>query len=242
MAAPRNARRSVAAVLLAATIVGCVGSPPESDGRASDVDESSGSAAPDAGRRQGGVTDELQRRLEGSALRLRVTGPGLFGPSVGSGFAIGPRTVVTNAHVIAGGNAVELVTWDGRDTTAVDARFSTIADLGRLETAGLVPADPLELAAEDPSPGASVSVVGFPGGGRLTVESEVTVIDFVTGTLFGSSDDIMRLDASTVEPGSSGGPVISTDGEVVGVIFAVEVATGHALAVPVSTLRRHELG
>ena len=57
-----------------------------------------------------------------------------------------------------------------------------------------------------------------------------------TGALFGIPGQVLRLSAR-VEHGNSGGPVLDRYGKVVGVVYAIEVATGFGLAIPVDTLR-----
>ena len=52
----------------------------------------------------------------------------------------------------------------------------------------------------------------------------------------GNGGLIMRVDVHVV-PGNSGGPLIDEEGKVAGVVYAIEIATGYGLVVPISTLR-----
>ena len=79
-----------------------------------------------------------------------------------------------------------------------------------------------------------MTVVGYPLGGALAFSSGI-VVDRIEGTGFGIDGEVLRLTAH-VEHGNSGGPVLDRSGRVVGVVFAIEVATGLALAIPTDTL------
>lgn len=78
-------------------------------------------------------------------------------------------------------------------------------------------------------------MVGYPGGSAITL-TDGHVIDFVSGEMFMEPGMTMRLNAP-IAPGSSGGPVVDNDGDVVAIIFAIERDTGHALAVPIENLQ-----
>lgn len=194
------------------------------------------------------------RQARAASLRLRVTGARMSGLVVGSGFAIDDHTVITNAHVVLGGDHVEMATWDGHDVDATVEEFTAEHDLAVLTTDQPVPSEPLDLADADPADGAEVTVVGFPDGGRVTVDSDARVIHTFEGEIravetghgsrtidgvaeLARADRIVRLDADSVRRGSSGGPVLDASGDLVGVVFALDAETGDALAVPVSTLR-----
>lgn len=195
-----------------------------------------------------------ERQARAASLRLRVTGARMSGLMVGSGFAIDDHTVITNAHVVEGGDQVQMATWDGYDVDATVEEFTVEHDLAVLTTDQPVPSDPLDLADADPADGEEVTVVGFPDGGRVRVDSDARVIHTFEGEIHAgeagdgshaidgvadtaSPDRIVRLDADSVRRGSSGGPVLNASGDLVGVVFALDAKTGDALAVPVSTLR-----
>lgn len=186
-----------------------------------------------------------EREARAAALRLRVTGPQVYGAGVGSGFAVDGTTVITNAHVVDDGSEVTMTSWDGHDVDATATDTTVRHDLAVLTTDERVPVTPLALAADDPAEGDDVVVVGFPGGGRITVDDDAEVLGVVDGGDFAQQlpaelvlDKVVRLDADSVRPGSSGGPVLNSSGEVVGVVYAIVVhGDREALAVPVTTLR-----
>lgn len=162
-----------------------------------------------------------------SVVRIAAAVPRCRGPlaaNSGSGWVSAPERVVTNAHVVAGSDAVQ-VQVGGRTLAATVVTFAPDIDLAVLHVPGLE-AEPLTrsgpLPAETP-----VAVAGFPGGGPYTVTS-----GRVRGTIDARGDDIygsalvsrevlsLRVHA---EPGNSGGPVITENGEVAGTVFAVSL-------------------
>jgi S1-C subfamily serine protease len=187
------------------------------------------------------VRVEIPRLAKGSAerraqrLTVRIRNVSCLGVGVGSGFAIARDVLVTNRHVLAGAETVEVSTWDGRTLSATAAEVGVLGDLGLAYVRGRLPQVGSYGAA--PMPGDEVTVVGYPGGEELTL-APGTVIDLKDGSRgYGIEGRIMRL-TSHVEPGNSGGPVLDRRGKVVGVVYAYEIATGFGLAIPVDTLRR----
>jgi len=156
----------------------------------------------------------------------------------GSGVAIAPDRVLTNAHVVAGSRLIDLVP-DGRPTTvAQPPGVAGGADVASLGADGLnLPT--LALASADAPPGAEVRLAGFPaaaGSGSDLVIDDERVLDYVAGRPLGQSGRVMRL-VGSARPGMSGGPVVDAAGAVVGIVFGDEIATGHALVIPASVLR-----
>lgn len=243
-------RARVAAVAALAALAGCV-TPPAGEELAPWDARRPHDAAATTARDTAPSEDDAaaaaagERKARAAALRLRVTGPRLLGAASGSGFAVDEDTVVTNAHVVADGTDVAMTTWDGHDLDATATASSVRHDLALLATDAPVPVEPLELADADPAAGEEVVVVGYPDGGRITVDDAAHVIGTAAGGdyagLFADEvlpEQVVRLAARTVRPGSSGGPVLNADGEVVAVVFAVTTRGGHeVLAVPVTTLR-----
>jgi len=142
--------------------------------------------------------------------------------ATGSGFVIAPDRVVTNAHVVAGVATpiVELPGQPAREGRIV--YFDPIDDLALVAVDGLA-ADPLPVVAPV-VPGTAGVIQGYPHGGPFSmVNAEVISAGAVpVPDIYGDSmalRDIYAL-AAQVLPGNSGGPLLTADGAVAGVVFA----------------------
>ena len=148
-----------------------------------------------------------------------VQGSGLVLPS--------GRAVATNHHVIDGASVVEVRTEGGEWIEVQVARSDVANDLAILEIPGdsaLVPADqpPYGIrTAREASLGAEVHAIGFPMTGLFGSNSS-----FTSGTvdaLMGLGDDPRLLQVTTtIQRGTSGGPVVDSRGRVMGIAIAAE--------------------
>jgi S1-C subfamily serine protease len=173
-----------------------------------------------------------------SALRgtVKVESPACGKIIVGTGFAVRPGYVVTNAHVVAGALRT-YVTADLGGTRVIGqvVLFDPELDVAVIHVASL-PLHPLQLATQAPTRGALGAALGHPEGGPLTtVPAAVTAQIQARGRdLYGRqivTRSILELHASIL-PGDSGGPLVLADGTVGGVIFAdsrTDPSVGYAL-------------
>ncbi len=175
--------------------------------------------------------DSAERRLR--EITLRVRNESCLGVATGSAFALDSHTLVTNRHVLAGADRFEIDTWDGHLLAVRSAAVGRVVDVGIATVDGTLPR-PARLGGPV-GPGASIVAVGYPLGGPWTL-SRGTVVDLVDGSRFGVPWPVLRLTAA-VAPGSSGGPVLDARGDVVAVVFAIEVATRLTLAIPIQSVR-----
>ena len=142
--------------------------------------------------------------------------------ATGSGFVLASDRVVTNAHVVAGVTApiVELPGQPAREGRIV--YFDPIDDVALIAVDDLG-ADAIPIIAPI-APGTAAVVQGYPYGGPFTtVNAEVISSGSVlVPDIYGTSNalrDIYAL-AATVQPGNSGGPLLTADGAVAGLVFA----------------------
>ncbi len=149
--------------------------------------------------------------------------PGSIGGGSGTGWVVGERRLMTNAHVVS--NARLLTVEKENDPKKYVATIEFIAhdcDLAILKVADSEfwkDTKVLEVG-EVPEIESSVSVFGYPiGGDRLSVtHGVVSRIDFRTyAHSVMDSHLCIQIDAA-INPGNSGGPVLQ-NGKVVGVAF-----------------------
>lgn len=172
----------------------------------------------------------------GRPATVQVRARGCGGVSSGSGFVTEPGFVVTNAHVIAGNDDLSVRDTGGaREATAV--WFDPRLDLAVLRVPNTT-AEPIAWTTQEIQRGVQGATLGFPGGQRQMEGRPATVMG--TGTVVGRdiygggqvSRQVLTLSAD-VERGDSGGPFVTADGRVAGVVFAanaVRPGTGYALA------------
>jgi S1-C subfamily serine protease len=153
----------------------------------------------------------------------------------GSGWVVAPERVVTNAHVVSGTQAESVqIQGVGRSYDAHVVVFDPERDLAVLSVPGL-PA-PTSTLGTDLQRSDGAVVAGFPLDGPYSLDS-ARVRDVLTATgddIYGRpgvSRQVYSLYAE-VQPGNSGGPLLSPSGAVVGVVFARSLddpETGYAL-------------
>ena len=145
---------------------------------------------------------------------------------VGSGVVIVDNgTILTNLHVVAGAKRLTVTFYDGMESEAVIVAAQPENDLAVIRAKRLP--DDLPAATLGSSgrlqPGDDVVAVGFPFGIGPSISAGV-VSGLNRG--FRSADGkrqlsrLIQFDAA-VNPGNSGGPLITMDGEVVGIVTAI---------------------
>ena len=177
---------------------------------------------------------ELVRRMRPSIIHVLGDAEECSRRLMGSGFVVADDYVITNAHVVAGTQTVRLDTKLGlKDATVV--YYNPDVDVAVLHSRDLG-IDPLPWAQTPAQTGDDAMVMGFPHSGPFDAEM-ARVRDRITisGPDIYSHGHVER-DSYTVrgniQQGNSGGPLVNTAGEVLGVVFGASVddsETGYAL-------------
>jgi S1-C subfamily serine protease len=166
---------------------------------------------------------------------VRVVGAACERIQEGSGFVVEGNHVVTNAHVVAGVASPEVQLQGGGEFPATTVLFNDDLDLAVLRLTEF-PAPPLAFVPDTLDRGAPGAVLGYPGGGDLRGEQAAVrrAMPAVGRDIYG--EDTVRRQVyelqAIVAPGNSGGPFVTVDGDVAGVVFAASTtndAVGYAI-------------
>jgi hypothetical protein len=159
------------------------------------------------------------------------------GDSTGTAFLVRDRnTFVTAAHVIGEG-AIPVIRFGKGSFLAVRSiSYSKALDLAILETEDPFQAKPLALGdKEELSPGASVFAIGTALGALTNTLTD----GMISGTRKAGNVNLVQV-SSPFSPGMSGGPVLSKDSKVLGVI-SFSFTEGQNLNIAVAAKHIREL-
>ncbi|HEV2886180.1 MAG TPA: MarP family serine protease [Jatrophihabitans sp.] len=158
----------------------------------------------------------------GSVLKVRAVALSCDRGIEGSSVVYAPERVLTNAHVVAGANQVQVETGGGRLTAHVVV-FDPGRDIAVLWVPGLK-LRPLTLSTVPATSGQDAIVLGYPQDGPFDVRpARIRDRERISGRdIYGqiSVDRDIYTIRSVVRAGNSGGPLIATDGTILGIVFA----------------------
>ncbi|MEW2073705.1 MarP family serine protease [Streptomyces sp. NPDC017966] len=175
-------------------------------------------------------------RAQRSIVKVMGTAPSCGKVLEGTGFVFAERRIMTNAHVVGGVDEPTVqIGGEGRKYDATVVLYDWKRDIAVLDVPELK-APALRFTTEDASINDGAIVAGFPENGAYDVRSAR-----VRGRITANGADIYRRGTvrrdvyslyTTVRQGNSGGPLLTPEGEVYGVIFAKsrdDAETGYAL-------------
>jgi putative serine protease PepD len=169
--------------------------------------------------------------------------------SLGSGVIVTDTgTVLTANHVVSGGGSISILFADGTKAAATVAAADPKIDIAALTPKKLPEVVVPATLGGGVAIGSDVVAVGNPLGLRgSTTTGVVSGLNRTSKTQVGELSGLIQFDAA-VNPGSSGGPLLNSQGLVVGVVVSIadpggdEAFAGIGFAVPIGTALGGNLG
>jgi S1-C subfamily serine protease len=196
-----------------------------------------GPAAPVAKPGSAIASDPDVLRAGDSVVRVLSTACGLG--IEGSGWAVAPEIVVTNAHVLAGADDTTVTTQDGAELDATPIYYEPRQDLALLRVGSALPPLPVSSERQEGEDGA---VLGYPENGPYVLEparigeTRETVSEDSYGN--GPVERTITALSGAVRSGNSGGPLVDSGGRVVGTVFAATTSGPRGgFAIPAEQVR-----
>lgn len=180
------------------------------------------------------VARAAARKVQASTVRIVV--PACGGQQLGTGWIGAPDTVVTNAHVVAGGGDVEVQDQSGSHTGRV-VLFDPGTDVAIVHVTGLT-GRPLDLETSELERGTPGATLGFPGSNAPEMDVDPAAVQDSYPArgrdIYGREDVTRRVYElrASIRQGESGGPFALQNGDVAGVVFAASTTdrnVGYAL-------------
>jgi hypothetical protein len=199
------------------------------------AEESGSQEKPAAIRLRELTTEELFKLAGPSVVELEVFNERNEKTGIGSGFVVaGNGTIITNYHVIRGAYSAKAIFQEGSTAAVVGVLgFDPDRDVAVVRISD-DSGKPLLLANSDQlQVGNKVVAIGSPRGLQNTVSD---------GLVSGIRNGLIQT-STPISPGSSGGPLFNTHGEVIGVAVATATdAQNLNFAVPINWAKRYVTG
>jgi putative serine protease PepD len=163
----------------------------------------------------------IYQRLAPSVVIVRTS------HDLGTGVIVADNgTILTANHVIASGGTITVTFADGTTTTATVAGANPKLDIATLTPVRLPQVVVSATLGGGAGVGASVVAIGNPLGLTDSVSTGViSGLDRTADTDHGKFSGLIQFDAS-VNPGSSGGPLLDARGLVIGIVVSIATPDG----------------